>query len=94
LHRVLAAAALAGLLLAAPHAALAFDYAEPVVPTNLGGPADTVIVVGSAGEFVIDAAGPPQVSLQSAPNAAPFVPHGTWDDAEGGGCAVWNWNIC
>jgi hypothetical protein len=77
---------LGGLLLAAPPAALAFDSAQPIVPATCGGPATTVVIV--------DATAVPLTPPQSVPNVPPFVPHGPWDDAEGGGCAVWNWNIC
>jgi hypothetical protein len=86
LRRLLLGGLLGGLLLAGPPAVLAFDYAAPVVPAALGGPGTTVIIV--------DSTAVPLASPQSTPNELPFVPHGTWDDAEGGGCAVWNWNIC
>ncbi len=86
MRRLLLAAALGGLLLVAPHGALAFDYAEPSVPAALGGPDGSVVVT--------DPAEAPTASLQTVPNEPPFVPHGTWDDAEGGGCAVWDWNVC
>src|SRR3954453_9289487 len=77
LRYLLLGALLGGLLATAPPGALAFDYAEPIVPPTFGGPGTTVIIV--------DSTAVPLASAQSVPNEPPFVPHGTWDDAEGGG---------
>ena len=86
MYRLLAGAVFGGLLLLAPHPALAFDYAQPAVPEAFGGPAVVVVPVAPGGAAL--------ASPQSVPNDPPFVPHSPWEDGEGGGCALWSWNTC
>jgi hypothetical protein len=85
MRRLLAGAVLGGLLLAAPYPALALDYAPPTVPEAYGGPAPTATVDGTPNDLA---------SPQTVPNDPAYVPHNTWDDAESGGCALWNWDTC
>jgi hypothetical protein len=85
MRRLIVGVVLGGVLLIAPHRALAIDYAEPAVPEEFGGPGPAVAPD--------DRTGAAEVSPQTVPDDPPFIPHNTWDNHKGG-CALWDWDTC
>jgi hypothetical protein len=96
LRRLLASVLLGSALLALPAQALAFDYAEPVIPVQFrAGAPDPALGAGQATTaaavntvYSVGVANP-----QSEPPAPSYVPRNPWDEGDGG-CALWAWNVC